>query len=127
MKIVSSLSAIIAAFFLAAGAWAGEQAYDKAAFDKALADGRPVIVDFFADWCPTCKAQKPHVQSLLGEAKMKEVTLFIADYDKEKDLKKALRVTQQATFIVFKGGKEVARSTGQTKKEDLAALFGKAL
>ncbi|MEO8752023.1 MAG: thioredoxin family protein [Casimicrobiaceae bacterium] len=111
----------------AASAWAGELPYDKTAFDKALAEGRPVIVDFFADWCPTCKAQKPHVQSLLGEARMKDVTLFIADYDKEKDLKKALRVTQQATFVVFKSGKEVGRSTGQTKKEDLAALFAKAL
>jgi hypothetical protein len=58
---------------------------------------------------------------------MKDVTLFIANYDTEKDLKKALRVSQQSTFVVFKGGKEVGRSTGQTKKEDLAALFGKAL
>ena len=127
MTIRTRLIALFSALLCAASAWAGELPYDKAAFDKALADGRPVIVDFFADWCPTCKAQKPHVQSLLGEAKMKEVTLFIADYDKEKDLKKALRVTQQATFIVFKGGKEVARSTGETKKEALAELFGKSL
>ena len=127
MKIRFLLAALLSALLCAATAWAGEQPYDKTAFDKALAEGRPVIVDFFADWCPTCKAQKPHVQSLLGEARMKEVTLFIADYDKEKDLKQALRVTQQATFVVFKGGKEVARSTGQTKREDLAALFGKAL
>ena len=127
MRITASLSSIVAAFLLAASAWAGEQAYDKAAFDKAMAEGRPVIVDFFADWCPTCKAQKPHVQSLIGDPKMKHVTLFVADYDREKDLKRALRVTQQATFVVFKGGKEVGRSTGQTKKEDLAALFARAL
>ena len=127
MKFRFVLAALFSALLCAATAWAGEQPYDKTAFDKALAEGRPVIVDFFADWCPTCKAQKPHVQSLLGEAKMKEVTLFIADYDKEKDLKGRLRVTQQATFVVFKGGKEVGRSTGQTKKEDLAALFDKAL
>ena len=127
MTFISRLSAAFALLLCAAAAWAGELPYDKAAFDKALADGKPVIVDFFADWCPTCKAQKPHVQAILGEPKMKDVTLFIADYDKEKDLKKMLRVTQQSTFVVFKGGKEVGRSTGQTRKEDLAALFGKAL
>ena len=118
---------ILAALCFAVTAWAGEQPYDKAAFEKALAEGKPVIVDFFADWCPTCKVQKPHVQSLLSDPKMKEVTLFIADYDKEKDLKKSLRVTQQSTFVVFKGGKETGRSTGQTKKEDLAAEVAKTI
>lgn len=112
--------------FFAIGAVAGEQLYDKAAFEKSLAEGKPVIVEFFADWCPTCKAQKPIVQELMRDPRMKEVTLFVADYDKEKDLKKTLRVSQQSTFVVFKSGKEVARSTGQTRKADLEATFAKA-
>jgi thioredoxin 1 len=119
------VAAVLSLF--AMNAWAGEQAYNKAAFDKTLAEGKPAIVHFAADWCPTCKAQKPIVQSLMGEARMKNVTLFVANYDTEKTLKKKLHITQQSTFVVFKGGKEVGRSTGQTNKADLAALFGKAL
>jgi len=118
--------ALIALFF-SASVLAGEIPYDKAAFEKAVAESKPVIVAFHADWCPTCRTQKPIVQELLREPKLKDVTLFVADFDKEKDLKKSLRVSQQSTFVVFKAGKEVARSTGQTKKGDIAATFAKVL
>ena len=124
----------IRSFLVAAGlslaavaAFAGEMPFNKAEFDAALAKGTPVIVDFAASWCPTCKAQKPIVQGLLAEPKLKPVTLFVADYDTEVALKKQLGVTQQSTFVVFKGGKEVGRSTGQTQRDVIAELFYKAL
>ena len=120
-------AALLAAGLALATSQAAEVGYDKARFDAALGAGQPVIVDFAADWCPTCKAQQPLVQELLKEPRMKGVTLFSADFDRESGLKKALGVSTQSTFIVFKGGKEVARSTGQTNKEDLAATFAKAL
>lgn len=127
MKILIRLISVVVAVLLTAAAWAGEVPYKKAAFDKAIAAGQPAIVYFHADWCPTCKAQEPLVQELLKESRMKDVTLFSADFDKESGLKKALRVSSQSTFVIFKGGKEAARSTGQTNKEDLAATFAKAL
>ena len=101
--------------------------FQAAAFDAALAQGKPVIVDFAAAWCPTCKAQKPIVQSLLSDPKRAPLTLFVADYDTETALKTRLGVTMQSTFVVFKDGKEVGRSTGQTQKQALAALFDKSL
>ena len=120
----------IAAFGLAALttlAGAGETAYSQSAFDQDVAAGKPVIVDFAASWCPTCKAQKPVVDALMKEPARKDVTLFKADYDTESALKKKLRVTQQSTFVVFKGGKEVGRSTGETDRAAIATLFDKAL
>jgi thiol-disulfide isomerase/thioredoxin len=108
-------------------AGAGEVAYTPAAFEHALAAGVPTVVHFRASWCPTCKVQKPIVDALLNDPKRKDLTLLAADYDTETALKQRLRVVQQSTFIVFKGGKEVARSTGETRKEAIAALFDKAL
>lgn len=113
--------------FAALAASAAEMPFDKARFDTALAQGTPVIVDFSASWCPTCKAQKPIVEGLMKEKKFEPVTLFVADYDKEAALKKQLGVTQQSTFVVFKAGKEVGRSTGQTQKQAIADLFDQAL
>ena len=126
-KLIRSFVVAAGLGFAALAAIAAEMPYDKAQFDTALAQGKPVIVDFSASWCPTCKAQKPIVEGLMKEKKLEPVTLFVADYDKETALKKQLGVTQQSTFVVFKAGKEVGRSTGQTQKQAIADLFEKAL
>ena len=130
MHLSRSIRSLVAAAGLAlcaVAALAGEVPFNQAAFDAALAKGTPVIVDFAASWCPTCRAQKPIVQGLLADPKLKPVTLFLADFDAELALKKQLGVTQQSTFVVFKGGKEVGRSTGQTQKDVISELFDKAL
>lgn len=106
---------------------AAELPFSQAAFDQAIAAGKPVVVDFAASWCPTCKQQKPVVQGLLKDAKRKTLTVFVADFDKEEALKKQLNVTMQSTLVAFKAGSEVARSTGQTGQAELAALLDKAL
>jgi len=108
-------------------AGAGQAAFTREAFDKAVASGAPVIVFVHAPWCPTCRAQKPIVDALLSEPKRKDVTLFVADFDTETALRKHLGVAHQSTFVVFKGGKEVGRSTAQTDRAAVATLFDRAL
>ena len=116
-----------ALILLAAPAMAGEQPYTAATLDRMLAAGQPVVVDFHADWCPTCRAQAPIVKGLLATPELKNVTVLIADYDTELALRKSLKVANQSTFVVFRQGKEVARSTGDTSREGLAALLKKAV
>ena len=123
---VKSLFLAMSLMAAGAAALAAEVPYTKAAFDKAVADGKPVVVDFWASWCPTCKEQKPIVRKLMDDPKRKNLTLFLADFDKEEALKKQLGITMQSTLVVLKGGKEVARSTGQTDPAELAGLLDKA-
>ena len=127
MNLFTRVAAFILMGLISIAAFAGSAPFDKAAFDKAVAAGEPVIVQFHAEWCPTCRAQTPIVAELLRDPKMKDVKLFIADFDAEKDLKKALKVYSQSTFVVFRGGKEVGRSTGQTQRAVIEATFAKAL
>lgn len=102
---------------------AGLQVFDRAAFDAAKARGETIVLDFHADWCPTCKKQGPILDSLLSEPEMNSVVGFKVDYDNATALKKALNVQKQSTLIVFKGEKEVARQMGLTNKDEIKALL----
>ncbi len=85
------------------------------------------MVEVTAPWCPTCKAQAPILGELSGQARFKNLQIFKVDFDSQKDVLKSLNVQMQSTLIVFKGGKEVGRSTGDTKKDSIDALQSKAL
>ncbi len=112
----------------AVSAHADWQSFDQKAFDNAVSSGRSVVLDFHADWCPTCRVQAPILADLIKSetAMTKGLVAFKANYDVETMLKKQFGVQKQSTIIVFKGGKEVARSTGVTDREALAELIAKA-
>lgn len=101
--------------------------YSAAALQQAQAAGTPVALHFHADWCPTCKAQADAFRTLSTDPQLKPVMLLVADYDKERDLKKTLGVRSQSVLIVFKGAKETARSGGETRPEKLKAALATAL
>jgi thiol-disulfide isomerase/thioredoxin len=107
--------------------FAAEIPFNQAQYDSMIAAGKPVAVVFHADWCPTCRAQAPLLKELSQTAEFKGVTLFVANFDTEKSLRKSLGVTKQSTVVVFKGGKESARSTGDTQQASLAGLLRHAI
>jgi thioredoxin 1 len=97
---------------------------DLASAQKA---GQAVAVHFHATWCPTCKAQAKVFDALKADPALDKVTLLVADYDTEKELKKQLNVRAQSTVVVFKGKTEVARDGGSTEPAQLKALLSSAL
>jgi thioredoxin 1 len=100
--------------------------YTAQALAEAQSAGKPVAVHFHADWCGTCKQQEKAIAQLKGESGL-DVTLLIADYDKEKDLRKALKVRSQSTMVVFRGKDEKARLGGDTEAAKFRAALKAAL
>jgi len=124
---VRRFSAGVGLCVLSALSSAGEVAYEEARFNAALEQRGGFVVALVVDWCTTCSRQETVVAELLEEPRFSDLTIFIADFDQEFELRRRLRVVVQGTFVVFKDGKEVARSTGQTEKNAVADLLAKAL
>lgn len=119
------LIALSSMFSLAA---AGEiKPFDQQAFDKLTAEGKPVILDISATWCPTCKQQKPIVESLMKQPGYKDVTTLTIDFDANKPLLKKFKVNMQSTLIAFKGTQEMARSVGDTTPAGIEGLIKKTV
>ena len=108
-------------------ALAAELPFNQAQFEAMRSAGRPVAVVFHADWCPTCRAQAPVLKDLAATVALKSLTLYVANFDTEKALRRSLGVNQQSTIVVFKAGKEIARSTGETQRDRLDALLKQAV
>ncbi|MGZ8984640.1 MAG: thioredoxin family protein [Methylotenera sp.] len=112
---------------IAGSAMAGTVAYTQVAFDRLQHDGKPVLVAVHADWCPVCRAQTPIIESLLKQKNYQGVTSLRVDFDNQKDVVRAFRVSGQSTLIVFKDGKEVVRNLGDTSPGGIESLLRKAL
>lgn len=95
-------------------------------FNNLTHDGKPVVVDVSATWCPTCKAQKPVIESLSKQPAYKDVAILTVDFDADKAVLKQFKVSMQSTLIAFKGGKEMSRSVGDTTPAGIEGIFNKA-
>lgn len=117
----------ILSFLTIGSAMADTVPYTQAAFDKLQNEGMPILVDVHADWCPTCRAQTPILEYLLKQKTYQGIASLRVDFDSQQKVLRAFHVYQQSTLIVFKGGKEVGRSLGDTSPEGIEDLLKKAL
>jgi thiol-disulfide isomerase/thioredoxin len=102
-------------------------AFTQADFAKAHADGRSILVEIHAPWCPICKVQQPILDRLERDPKFASLTVFRIDFDRQKSAVRWFKATSQSTLIVFKDSKETGRSVGDTDPASIAALLDKAL
>lgn len=94
--------------------------YNPRAFEQAKSEGKTVVLDFHADWCPTCRRQIESLSAVLKRKDFAKVVAFIVNYDDEAKLKKELHVSSQSTLILYQGTKELGRSVGKSDDAELS-------
>ncbi len=95
-------------------------------FNDIIQSDRPVLVDFFAEWCGPCKVMAPvlkNVKDEIGDT----ATIIKVDVDKSPEAANKYQVQGVPTFILFKNGQPIWRQSGVITKQDLVSVINKFL
>ncbi|MFY9242516.1 MAG: thioredoxin [Polaribacter sp.] len=91
-------------------------------FSEIINQEKPVLVDFFAEWCGPCKMMSPilkEVKDELGE----KVSIIKIDVDKNQALASKYQVRGVPTFVLYKAGKQVWRQSGMVQKGEILSII----
>ena len=99
-----------------------ETTYSKELFDKAISDGKVVVVSSWIKYCSSCASQ----MEVLKKAKkdFENMEYFAFDVT-NKEIAKSFNVQYQTTLLIFKDNKEVYRSIGETSKKEIYKVIKK--
>jgi thioredoxin 1 len=100
---------------------AGFVSYTPEVWAELQASGAPVLVDVYASWCPTCKAQHAILADLLADSRYRGVRGMRVDFDADREFRRVYDVQRQSTILMFVGAREVSRSVGLTSVQDIRA------
>ena len=87
-------------------------------FNEIMQSEKPVILDFWAEWCGPCRAISPIIEELSEELQDK-MTIGKVNVDDNAELSEKFQIRTIPTILVLKGGEIVGKYVGSTSKSEL--------
>jgi len=100
--------------------------FTEANFDELISTDKPVLVDFWAEWCGPCRLVGPHVEALATEYEGRAVVGKV-NVDHHPNISMRFGVRNIPTIVVLKNGEVVEKVVGAQSKETLAEKLDAAL
>ena len=90
-------------------------------FDQLKNESKPVLLDFFAEWCGPCRMVGPVVEEIARENP--DVVVAKVNVDEEPELAAAFGVVSIPTLVVLRNGVESKRVVGARPKAQILAML----
>lgn len=105
--------------------------YTPGLAEKDMAEGRVILLDFWASWCSTCRAQVRVMEELRAEnpAYDQAIRFITVDWDEygDGDLSRKLQIPRRSTLVLLKGETELGRTVAGTSRQEIKALLDAGL
>ena len=96
---------------------------NKDNFAELRASDKPVLIDFYADWCGPCRMVAPIIEEIANENS--DMVVAKVNVDDQPELTSEFGVFSIPTLVVLKDGNVVSKSAGARPKAQILAMVGK--
>jgi thioredoxin 1 len=104
-----------------------KQQFSEEQFEALTADGAIVLIDVFADWCPTCARQQTVLAEFRAENPDAPIHFLTVDFDNQKKYVRKFKAPRQSTLILYHGDERVWFSVAETDRDAIFAALNDAL
>ena len=122
-RLSRTLSTAFAALLLTIGSLAAQEkeAFSEERFQALQAEDALILIDVYADWCPTCAAQQEVLASFKEKHPDVGLHVLTVDFDDQKEWVKHFKAPRQGTFILFRGEEQIWYAVAETREAEIFA------
>lgn len=89
--------------------------------EEVMQSQKPVLLDFWADWCGPCRAVSPVIDEIAGERT--DIKVGKVNVEEQRELAAAFRVMSIPALVVIRDGKVVNQAVGARPKQEILSLL----